>query len=488
MASKPLHELSIAEAGRQLRAGTLTSSQLTQHALLRIASLDPLLHSFVLVTSERALADAERADRELKAGIDKGPMHGIPYALKDIYATAGIRTTCHSKLLIDNMPAEDSMVEAKFKAGGAVLLGKLATHEFAIGGPSFDLPFPPARNPWNLDHFTGGSSSGSGAAVAAGLVRTAMGSDTGGSIRGPAYYCGTVGIKPTYGLVSRRGVFPLSYTLDHCGPLAWTVEDAALTMQVIAGYDALDPASADVPVPNFASALGEDLVGLRLAYPRSFFANQRDISPEVVASVDAAVQLLTRLGAKIDEITLPDFEIFSACGRVILTAEAYAIHEKDLLTRPLDYGRYTYQRMMVGATISAADLVQAFRLRRELAAIVNDNVFSGYEAIITANGLTPAPRFDEFPPDVPPPMTLQTIPFNVTGNPTLAIPTGFSRGGLPLGMQIVGRVFDEPTVFRIGAAYEAAAGWIGKRPALELPITAERAMHHHHLKANAETS
>jgi aspartyl-tRNA(Asn)/glutamyl-tRNA(Gln) amidotransferase subunit A len=200
----------------------------------------------------------------------------------------------------------------------------------------------------------------------------------------------------------------------------------------------------------------------------------------VVASVDAAVELVTRLGAKVDEITLPDFEIFSACGRVILTAEAYAIHEKDLLTRPLDYGRYTYQRMMVGATISAADLVQAFRLRRELAAIVNDNVFSGYEAIITANGLTPAPRFDEFPPDVPPPMTLQTIPFNVTGNPTLAIPTGFSRGGLPLGMQIVGRVFDEPTVFRIGAAYEAAA--------LELPITAERAMHHHHLKANAETS
>ena len=237
----PLHELSIAEAGRQLRAGTLSSTILTQHALSRIASLDPLLHAFVLVTRERALADAARADREIKSGIDKGPMHGIPYALKDIYATAGIRTTCHSKLLIDNVPAEDCVVEAKFRAGGAVLLGKLATHEFALGGPSFDLPFPPARNPWNLDHFTGGSSSGSGAAVAAGLVRVAMGSDTGGSIRGPAFYCGTVGLKPTYGLVSRRGVFPLSYTLDHCGPLSWTVEDAALTMQVIAGYDPLDP-------------------------------------------------------------------------------------------------------------------------------------------------------------------------------------------------------------------------------------------------------
>ena len=193
-AAKPLHELSIAEAGRQLRAGTLTSVTLTQHALSRIAALDPLLHAFVLITKERALADADRADRELKSGIDKGPMHGIPYALKDIYATAGIRTTCHSKLLIDNVPSEDCVVETRFKAGGAVLLGKLATHEFAIGGPSLELPFPPARNPWNLDHFTGGSSSGSGAAVAAGLVRTAMGSDTGGSIRGPAFYLSLIHI------------------------------------------------------------------------------------------------------------------------------------------------------------------------------------------------------------------------------------------------------------------------------------------------------
>ena len=469
-ATAPLHELSIAEAGRQLRAGTLTSTALTQHALSRIAALDPLLHSFVLVTKERALADADRADRDRRAGVDRGPLHGIPYALKDIYATAGIRTTCHSKLLLDNVPTEDSVVETKFKAGGAVMLGKLATHEFAIGGPSFDLPFPPARNPWNLEHFTGGSSSGSGAAVAAGLVRTAMGSDTGGSIRGPAYYCGTVGPKPTYGLVSRRGVFPLSFTLDHCGPLTWSVEDAALTMQVIAGYDELDSASADVPVPDFAGALGKDLAGLKLAYPRSFFAKQVDISPEVMAAQDAAVEVIAKLGAKVDEVELPDFELFNACGRTILTAEAYAIHEKDLLTRPLDYARYTYQRMMVGATISAADLTQAFRLRRELSAVINSKILGAYDAIVTANGLTPAPRFDEFPADVPPRMTLQTMPWNVTGNPTLAMPTGFSKSGLPLGMQIVGRAFDEPTVLRIGAAYEAAVGWGSTRPSLELPI------------------
>src|SRR4030095_12517785 len=188
-----------------------TSVALTRHALARIAALDPLLHAFVLVTAERALADAERADRELAAGTDKGPMHGIPYGMKDIYNTAGIRTTCHSKLLLDHVPSEDCVVEAKLRAGGGVLLGKLATHEFAIGGPSFDLPFPPARNPWNRDHIPGGSVSGAGAARGACVCRMAMGSDTGGSIRGPAAYCGTVGLKPTYGLVSRRGVFPLSY-------------------------------------------------------------------------------------------------------------------------------------------------------------------------------------------------------------------------------------------------------------------------------------
>ena len=468
--TKPLHELSIAEAGKALRAGTVSSVALTQHALGRIAALDPLLHSFVLVTKERALADAERADRELKSGIDKGPLHGVPYALKDIYNTAGIRTTCHSKLLLDHVPAEDAVVEAKLKAGGAVLLGKLATHEFAFGGPSFDLPFPPARNPWNFDHFTGGSSSGSGAAVSAGFTRMAMGSDTGGSIRGPAFYCGVVGLKPTYGRVSRRGVFPLSYTLDHCGPLSWTVEDTALTMQVIAGYDAQDPASADLPVNDFTQGLGQDLAGLKIAYPRSFFAQSAGVSAEVIASLDAAAQEVAELGATVTEITLPDFDIFNSCGRVIIAAESYAIHEENLLTRPLDYGRYTYQRMMVGATLSAADLVQALRLRRELTALLNGEVLKTYDAMITANGLSAAPRFDEFDPNVPPKMTLQTMPFNVTGNPVLAMPTGFSKSGLPLGMQIVGRAFDEATVLRVGAAYEAAAGWIHKRPELEMAI------------------
>ena len=467
MATQPeLHELAIAEAGAALRAGRTTSVELTEHALSRIDALDPLIHAFVLLTRERALADAARADREIAQGVDKGPLHGIPYALKDIYETAGIRTTCHSKLLLDHVPQADCVVEQKLRAGGAVMLGKLATHEFAIGGPSFDLPFPPARNPWNTEHVTGGSSTGAAASVAAGIVRMAMGSDTGGSIRGPAFYCGTVGLKPTYGQVSRRGVYPLSWTLDHCGPLTWTVMDAALTMQVIAGHDPLDPASSDRPVPDFTAAIGQDLKGLRIGYPRHFFAAADGVSPEVVASLDAAAGLVATLGAAVDEIALPDYELFNACGRVILVAEAYAIHEQDLRSRPLDYARYTYQRIMPGATLSAADLTQALRLRRELAAVVNNRVLKTHDALITANGLTPAPRFDAFGPDVSPKTTVQTMPFNVTGNPTLALPTGLSQSGLPLGIQIVGRAFDEPTVLRIGAACEAAAGFIHQRPKL----------------------
>ena len=279
--TKPLHDYSIAEAGALLRSGAITSTALTEHALDRIKSIDPLISSFITVTPESALADAAAADADFAQGIDKGPMQGIPHALKDIYATAGIRTTCHSKLLIDNVPTEDSVVAAKFKMQGAVLLGKLATHEFALGGPSFDLPFPPARNPWNPDHIPGGSSSGSGAAVAAGLVRMAMGSDTGGSIRGPAGYCGTIGLKPTYGLVSRRGVFPLSYTLDHCGPLSWTVEDSAIAMEVIAGFDPFDPASADVPVPDFRSKLKQGIEGKRLGLPRHWFVKAEGVSAAI---------------------------------------------------------------------------------------------------------------------------------------------------------------------------------------------------------------
>jgi len=465
MTETKLFELSIAEAGRRLRDGAITSSALAEDALSRIAAIDPALDSFITVTADRARADAAAADAAFAKGIDNGPMQGVPYALKDIYDTKGIRSTCHSKLRLDNVPAADSVVETKFKAQGAVLLGKLATHEFALGGPSFDLPFPPARNPWNRDHIPGGSSSGSGAAVAAGLVRMAMGSDTGGSIRGPAAYCGTVGLKPTYGLVSRRGVFPLSTTLDHCGPLSWTVEDSAIALQVIAGYDPLDPASVDIAVPDYRDGLDRGVEGLRIGLPRHFFSKAEGVSGEVVAAIDQAAAMLTTLGAVVEEITLPDYELFNACGRIIMYTEAYAIHEPDYQTRPLDFGLLTYLRMTLGAFVTATDLQQAMRLRRELSRAVNLKLKT-YDALITASALMPAPSFASIDPHSPPNWPIQTMPFNVTGNPAMSVPTGFSTSGLPLSMQIVGRAFDEQTVLRIGAAFEAATGLSARRPAL----------------------
>ncbi len=390
-AQAPLTDLPVAEMGCRLRAGQVSSEALARAALARIAAANGALHAFITVTAERALADARRVDAELAAGHDRGPMHGVPYALKDIYDTAGIRTTCHSKLREDVVPGEDSAVAARLCEAGGVLLGKLATHEFAIGGPSFDLPFPPARNPWNREHFTGGSSSGSGAAVASGMVRIALGSDTGGSIRGPAAFCGIVGIKPTYGRVSRRGVFPLSYTLDHCGPLARSVEDAAICLQAIAGHDPLDPGSADVPVPDFRVGLQAGVAGLRIGVPRHFFATAKDAAKEAVAAVDRVAALLREAGALVEDVSLPDYALFNACGRVILASEAFAIHEADLRARLANYGRFAMQRFVLGATVTAADLVQAFRLRRELADAV-EAVLDRYDALLTASTLASAPR------------------------------------------------------------------------------------------------
>ncbi|AWV21076.1 Amidase [Roseomonas mucosa] len=467
MSDVKLEDLSIAEAGAKLRDGSLTSATLTRHALDRIAKLDGALHAFVLVTEERALEDAARADAELAAGTDHGPMHGIPYALKDIYDTAGIRTTCHSKLLIDNVPGRDSVVAAKLASGGGVLLGKLATHEFAMGGPSFDLPFPPARNPWNTGHITGGSSSGSGAAVAAGMVRMAMGSDTGGSIRGPAAYCGTVGLKPTYGLISRRGVFPLSYTLDHCGPLTRSVEDAAITTELLAGFDPLDPASADKPKADLRSGLEDGVAGLRIGMPRNLYRDAEGLSPEVYDAIERVGQALEAAGAIVEEVTLPDYALFNACGRVILTAEAFAIHEKDLRKRPEDYGELFLMRIVTGAAISSADYIQAQRLRRELSLAVNREALKTYDVLLTACALGPAPAFADCPPDRPVFWPIQSMPFNVTGNPALSMPAGLSTSGLPLSAQLVGRPFDEATLLRVGRAVEkATASWGATAPAL----------------------
>lgn len=451
-------DLSIAAMGQALRAGTVTAQQLARDALARIASRDAGLQAFLLVTETRALADARRADDELQAGRDRGPLHGIPYALKDIYDTAGIRTTCHSRLRLDNVPAADSVVAAKLSDAGGVLLGKLATHEFAIGGPSFDLPFPPSRNPWNTAHITGGSSSGSATAIASRMVRMAMGSDTGGSIRGPAAWCGLVGIKPTYGRVSRRGVFPLSWTLDHCGPLSTNVEDAAITLQVLASHDPEDPASANVPVADYRAGLARGAGGLRIGVPRAFFATAPAVTPDVIAGIDRTVALLRAAGASVEDVTLPDYALFAAAGRVIMMAEAFTIHQADMQSRLLDYGEITANRFVLGAAITAADYINALRARRELTDAVNA-ALGRYDALLTASALNTAPRFDAAPDALSSVSPMQTIPFNVTGHPAMSVPIGLAANGLPLSVQVVGRPFDEATVFRVGRAIEHLSGW-----------------------------
>lgn len=452
------HLLSIAEAGRELRAGGLTSRALTRAALERIATLDPEVHAFIRITERRALADAERADEELARGQDRGPLHGIPYALKDIFDTAGIATTCHSKLRLGHVPARDSAVAERLAAAGGVLLGKLATHEFALGGPSFDLPFPPARNPWNTEHFTGGSSSGSAAAVAAGFVRLASGSDTGGSIRGPAAYTGAVGLKPTYGRVSRRGVFPLSFTLDHCGPITRSVEDAAIALQLMAGFDPLDPASAAQPVPDYRATLEAGVGGLRIGVPRTFFEDSPVLSAEVAAAIEHVIALLRDAGAEVADVGLPDYALFAAANRVILHAEAFSVHAKDLRERFGDYARNTAYRLTQGALLTAADLVQADRVRRALVDAVAA-VFTRSDVLLTAAALAPAPRLDASADPRAAYSPIQTGAWNLTGYPAMSVPVGLSTARLPLSVQLVGRPFDEATLLRVGRAIERLSGW-----------------------------
>ncbi|HEX5322018.1 MAG TPA: amidase [Stellaceae bacterium] len=454
----------LAEAGRQLAAGEVSPVELTETALARAAALNPRLDAFIEITADRARAAARRAEREISGGRRRGPLHGIPYGLKDIYDAAGLRTTAHSRLLLDNIAATDAETTARLEAAGMILVGKLATHEFATGGPAWDLPFPPAKNPWNTAHFTGGSSSGSGAAVAAGIVALAMGSDTGGSIRLPAAYCGTVGLKPTYGRVSRRGVAPLCYSLDTAGPLTWTVEDAALALQVLAGYDPRDPGSADVAVPDYTAGLRRGVTGLRIGYARAFSEDGK-VGAEQSAALDKTAEVLKALGAEVIEVTLPPNDHFQACARTISHSESFAIHAEDLRKRPEMYARVTRERLSLGAFVTARQYVQAQRLRRILTNRV-DALFERCDVLLAAIIPGPAPVLEET--DTNPwrnPQPLASV-FNVTGHPCIAQLCGFAANGLPLSAQFIGRAFDEATVLRAGHAYEQAAGWIARRPAL----------------------
>jgi aspartyl-tRNA(Asn)/glutamyl-tRNA(Gln) amidotransferase subunit A len=457
--------LTVAEAGRAIAEGRLSPIAMTEAYLERIDALDGELHSYVTVLHEAARAAA----REIAAGRPRGPLHGIPIGLKDIYKTNGIRTTAGSRRYEHHVPEEDAESWVRLRDAGAILLGKHETHEFAIGGPDFGLPFPPARNPWNTAHYPSGSSSGSAVAVAAGLCAAAMGSDTGGSIRGPAAYCGIVGLKPTYGRVSRRGVFPLSYSLDHCGPLTRTVEDCAILMQALAAYDPQDPASADVPVPDYRAALTPRLDGLRIGVIRHF--HERDAadfgadsapSAAYVGAFDAACRTLESLGARLVDLHLSPLIAYLDANRLIMLAEAYALHEADFRERPHLFGRLTFARVGLGAFLTAADYVEAVRQRRELA-VEFARALTDVDVAISANATGPAPRIDQVPFWGVYERASYTGPYNLTGSPALSVPIGF-EDGLPLAFQIAGKAFDEAGVLRVGHAFERATEFHRQRP------------------------
>jgi aspartyl-tRNA(Asn)/glutamyl-tRNA(Gln) amidotransferase subunit A len=457
----------IAEASKQLAAKKLSPVELTKACLGRIAKLDATLHAFLLLTEERAMADASMAEARIMAGRPLGPLDGIPIGHKDIYNTAGIRTTAHSKLLEHNVPAKDAVTVTKLADSGTVMLGKLSTHEFAMGGPSFDLPWPPARNPWNPEHFTSGSSSGTGAAVAAGLILGGTGSDTGGSIRGPAASCGIAGIKPTYGLCSRTGVLPLSFTMDHTGPMAWTVEDCALLLQAMAGHDPTDPASAGRPVPSFTAQLGSGVKGLRIGVVRHFFETDHPVSPATKQGIDHALEVFEHLGAEISDVTLSPMEDYHAVGSIILTAEAYAVHEPWLKERFNDYGELFRDRIALGGLIRGSDYVQAVR-RRRLLCLELTNAMADLDILISASVPGEAPKITEVPKwgNLEKPSLM--MPFNVTGFPAMSVCSGFGVGGLPVSVQLIAKPFAEPTLFRAGHAYETATNWRARRPALAM--------------------
>ena len=458
-----LHWLTAAGIGAAYSARKLSPVELVRALLDRIAALEPQLHAFIKIDGEAVLAAAREAEREIRAGRRRGPLHGVPVGIKDIIDVAGDVTTCHSKIFLKNVAKEDAEVISRLRAAGALLFGKLSLHEFAIGGPSFDLPFPPARNPWNVDHHPGGSSSGSGTALAAGFLPLALGTDTGGSIRNPAGTCGVVGLKPTYGLVSRRGVFPLAFTLDHIGPMARTVEDAALALDVLAGHDAKDPGSAAVAHGSFGVDLERGVRGLRVGFVRHFHETDVPAHPEVTAALDEAAKVFKREGALVRDIKLPSLLELSGVSRVFMLAESWTVHAPWLRERPGDYAETSRRKLMGGAFLGAGDYVHAQQRRLQLSDAVNA-ALRDVDVLLCANSLDPACRIDDDAELARTYPRQARSPFNLTGHPALALMCGLSKGGLPLALQIVGRMHDEVTVLRAAAAYERATDWHTRRP------------------------
>lgn len=461
-----LTTLSIEEAAEQVRKKQLSPVELTRACLGRIEHLNPVLNAFITTTAASALASAREAEAEIQRGRWRGPLHGIPIALKDLFDTAGVRTTAGSALYKDRVPTEDAAAVRRLRTAGAVIIGKNNMHEFAFGGTSAVSYFGAVHNPWSLDHVPGGSSGGSAAAVSAGLCFGALGSDTAASIRQPAAFCGIVGLKPTYGLVSTRGVIPLSWTFDHVGPLTRTVADAAMLLQAIAGYDPADVSSRQMSIPDYRAALHSKVASLRVGVARKFFF--ADLDPDIEAAMDEALRVLQGLTAGLRDIALP------ASGQeelraAVRAAEAYTYHAELVERSPESYQPETLLRLRAGRDIKTPAYIQG-RREVELTRRTVGTVFETVDVIVTPTTAVPPPLLADVAKNVSTSMTLgtrtirNTSPFNVYGWPTISVPCGFTRSGVPIGLQMSGPSGHDDVVLRLAWAYEQATGWHRRRP------------------------
>ena len=458
MSDAALATASLATVAARLKKKEISPVEVTNAVLDRIAAVDGKVKAYVTVTADEARQAARAAETEIAVGRYRGPLHGIPIGVKDLFYTRGVKTTASSKILASFIPDHDATVVERLKQAGAIIVGKTNTHEFA-----YSVFSPPTRNPWDLDRIPGGSSGGSGAAVAASLCAAALGTDTGGSIRIPSALCGVVGIKPTYGRVSKYGVIPLSWTADHAGPIARTVEDTALLLGVIAGHDPRDAASADVPVPNYAAALSGDVKGLRVGLPKQYYFEA--IDPEVETAVRAAVKALEGRGATVDEISLPSLAHIAGVHVAIVLTEAATYHEKWLRTRPDDYAPDVRFGLEWGKLFTGMDYVQAQRVR-ELIRADFAQALTRVDVIAAPTVPVAAPKVGESSVTIKGQaegilgaMIRLNRPSNHTGLPAASVPCGFTAGGLPIGLQLIGRPFDEATVLRAAHAYEIASPW-----------------------------
>lgn len=451
----------ITELSTKFRRGEITPVEVTRACLEKIEKLNPSLNAFITVMTDSALAEARAAEEEIRKGEWRGPLHGIPIALKDLIDTAGVRTTAATALLENRVPQEDAEVVRRLRQAGAVIIGKNNLHEWAYGGSSLVSHFGDIHNPWDTSRIAGGSSGGSAAAVAAGLAVAAIGTDTAGSIREPGALCGCVGLKPTYGRVSSRGIIPLSPSLDHIGPIAASVADAAAVLQAIAGYDAADITTADAAAADYLSAVRGDVKKMRVGIPRAFFFE--DLDAEVASAMDHALRGIESMVAEVREVSID-----VPTDRKLQMAESYAYHAENVANHADRYLPETLRRILKGKEISAAEYIRG---RRELEEVRRDirNSFAGVDVLITPTTPMAAPSIAALKadPDALRPAELRllrnTRPFNVWGLPAISVPCGFTESGLPIGMQIAGRPWREDIVLRLAHAYERATAWHKRR-------------------------